>query len=207
MTGIADLQPSVEAEFLALARILDSISDQQWETPSLCEGWAVREVVAHVTMAARYTEDEFMAKLREYSFDFTLLSNAIAKQDAALPSATLVADLRSDVMHHWTSPEGGYLGALIHVVIHGLDVTVPLGIASRVPEGAIRTVLDELTSGGTHGHFGIDLSGRALRATDIDWTYGSGAVLRGSAEDLALVVCGRSLPAGRLDGRPLSRAL
>ena len=44
---------------------------------------------------------------------------------------------------------------------------------------------------------------RALQATDLDWSYGSGPPLRGKAEDLALVLCGRALPAGRIEGEPL----
>jgi len=41
-----------------------SATKAQWDTPSLCAGWRVREVVAHMTMAARYPEDELMAELR-----------------------------------------------------------------------------------------------------------------------------------------------
>ncbi len=45
-----DLQAAVTTEFLALADLLDSLPDQQWDTQSLCAGWRVREVVAHLTM-------------------------------------------------------------------------------------------------------------------------------------------------------------
>jgi uncharacterized protein (TIGR03083 family) len=203
MTDDADLQPMVAAEFLALADLLDTVSDAQWDTPSLCEGWRVREVVAHMTMAARYSGDEFMAKLRDCGFDFTQLSNQVASQDAELPTAELVASLRADVLHHWTPPGGGYHGALNHVVIHGLDATVPLGVPRRVPEETIRVILDDLTQGGGHEHFGANIDGRSLQATDLDWSYGSGPELRGTGEDLALVICGRRLPAGRLEGDPL----
>jgi len=85
-------------------------------------------------------------------------------------------------------------------VIHGLDITVPLGVGRRSPDETIRTVLDDLTEGGTHAHFGFDLSGVQLQATDIDWSYGSGTPITGAAGDLAVFVCGRKLPAGRIDG-------
>lgn len=200
-----DLQPLVAGEYLALANLLDPLPEARWDTASLCERWRVREVVAHMTMAARYDEQAFMAELRECQFDFTTLSNRIAGRDAGLPTAELVGALRADVMHHWTPPGGGYRGALNHVVIHGLDVTVPLGEPRQPPEATIRIVLDDLTRGGIHAHFGTDLSGRALRASDIDWSYGSGSPLVGSAADLALYLCGRKLPAGRLDGEPAAR--
>jgi uncharacterized protein (TIGR03083 family) len=203
MTNDADLQPAVAAEFVALAGLLDSATDAQWDTPSLCAGWRVREVVAHMTMAARYPEDKFMAELRRCDFDFDRLSNEIASRDAELPASELVANLRSDVMQHWTPPGGGWHGALNHVVIHGLDVTVPLGVPRRSSDETIRIVLDDLTRGGVQEHFGTDIEGRSLQATDLDWSYGSGPPLRGAAEDPALVLCGRAVPAGRLEGEPL----
>ena len=202
-TSDAALQPAVAAEFVALADLLDSAADTQWDTPSLCAGWRVREVIAHMTMAARYPEEKFMAELRRCNFDFGRLSNEIASRDAALPTGELVANLRSDVMQRWTPPGGGYHGALNHVVIHGLDVTVPLGVPRRAPDDTIRVVLDDLTAGGVHERFGTGIDGRTLQATDLDWSYGSGPPLRGKAEDLALVLCGRTLPAGRIDGDPL----
>lgn len=203
MTNDADLQPAVAAEFLALADLLDSVTDVQWDTPSLCAGWRVREVIAHMTMAARYSEEEFMAELRRCDFDFSRLSNEIAARDAELPASELVASLRSEVMQHWTPPGGGWHGAVNHVVIHGLDVTVPLGVPRRSPDATIRVVLDDLTGGGVQAHFGTSIEGRCLQATDLDWSYGSGQVLRGPAEYLALVLCGRAVPEGRLEGKPL----
>jgi uncharacterized protein (TIGR03083 family) len=203
MTNDADLQPAVAAEFVALAELLAAATGAQWDTPSLCAGWRVREVVAHMTMAARYAEDQFMAELRRCDFDFGRLSNEIAGRDAALPVDELVANLRSDVMAQWTPPGGGYHGALNHVVIHGLDITVPLGVPRRSPDGTIRIILDDLTRGDVHERFGTSIEGRSLQATDIDWSYGSGPPLRGKAGDLAVVLCGRALPAGRLDGEPL----
>lgn len=203
MTDDADLQPTVAAEFLALADLLEPATGEQWDTPSLCAGWRVREVIAHMTMAARYPEDTIMAELRRVDFDFGRLSNEIAARDAGLPPGDLVADLRSEVMQHWAPPGGGYHGALNHVVIHGLDVTVPLGVPRRSPDDTIRIVLDDLTTGGGHQHFGTGIDGRRLQATDLDWAYGSGSVLRGQAEDLSLVLCGRTVPAGRIEGKPL----
>ena len=200
MTNDTDLQPAVAAEFQALAGLLDSATDAQWDTPSLCAGWRVREVIAHMTMAARYSEEEFMAELRRCDFDFGRLSNEIAARDAALPASELVASLRAEVMQHWTPPGGGWHGALNHVVIHGLDVTVPLGVPRRSPDATIRVVLDDLTGGGVHDRFGTSIQGRSLQATDLDWSYGSGPALRGPAEDLALVLCGRAVPTGRLEG-------
>ena len=90
-------------------------------------------------------------------------------------------------------------------MIHSLDITVPLGESRRASDTEMRIVLDDLTEGGGHAHFGTDIQGRALHATDIDWSYGSGPPLSGTAADLALHICGRSLPASSLEGEALAR--
>ena len=199
-----DLQPLVAATYVALADMLDALPPERWDTPSLCEGWRVREVVAHVTMPARYSEDAFMAELREDGFDFTRLSNRIASRDAKLPTSELIANLLDDTLHRWTPPGSGYHGALNHAVIHSLDITVPLSETRRASDTAIRTVVDDLTERGAHTHFGTDIHGRNLRATDIDWSYGSGPQLSGTATDLALHLCRRTVPVGRLQGETLA---
>jgi uncharacterized protein (TIGR03083 family) len=205
-TDDAYLQPAVAAEFTRLADLLDAAADPQWDTPSLCAGWRVREVIAHLTMAARYPQEEFMAELQRCAFDFTRLSNEIAARDASLPADELIKNLRSEVMRQWAPPGGGYHGALNHVVIHGLDVTVPLGVPRLPPDQTIGVILDDLTQGDGTVRFGVDFAGRRLQATDLDWSFGAGPLLRGAAADLALVICGRSVPPGRLEGAPLGRA-
>jgi uncharacterized protein (TIGR03083 family) len=195
---VTDLQPLIAASYVALAELLEARPESAWDTPSLCEGWRVREVVAHMTMPARYDEDSFMALLREYDFDFTRLSNATAASDAQLPTGDLIANLRDETLHNWQPPGGGTVGALNHVVIHGLDITVPLHAPRVSSDEAVRVVLDDLTEGGASALFGTDFSGRAFSATDMDWTYGTGAPVRGKAEDIVLHIAGRAVRAERL---------
>ena len=192
MTSDADLQPKVSAQYQALALRMAPLSDADWATPSLCEGWRIREVVAHLTMPARYDQEAFMTELRSHDFDFGRLSNNIAARDGQLPIERLVADLRSEQLHHWAPPEGGYVGALNHVVIHGLDVTVPLGAESVTPRDVALIVLNQMTEGGGHQHFGVQIEGKRLEATDVDWAWGEGPVVRGTVSQLILVLSGRS---------------
>jgi hypothetical protein len=85
------------------------------------------------------------------------------------------------------------------VVIHGLYITVPLDAPRRPPRDAIRAVLDGLASGGVYAHFGVNLDGFRLYATDIDWTFGSGEQVKGPAAELALLMCARTVT-GRVAG-------
>ena len=95
-------------------------------------------------------------------------------------------------------------GALSHDVIHGLDITVALGIDRQVPADRMHHILDDINPRQLK-YFGVDLTGIQLRATDLDWTHGTGEVLSGKAQDLLLVLCGRTLPTNHLSGAPAGR--
>ncbi len=189
---MTDLPDQVAAAFDALADALAPLDEKAWETPSLCAGWRIREVVAHTTMPVRYDGPAYLAELERAGGDFTVLSDTIAARDGGLPTQTLVAQLREPAMQAWTPPGGGQLGALTHVTVHGLDATVPLGLDRPFSEETMRTLLDSLVAGG-HQHFGVALPDR-MEATDLDWSHGTGEPLRGSAAELAVRLAGRRLP-------------
>ena len=204
-TDSAELAAAIAGEYLALADLLDGAFQTAGPAPSLCEGWRTREVVAHMTMPVRYDGPAFMSELEAAGGDFTRLSNTVATRDAALPEATLVENLRAQTLHEWQPPGGGMQGALTHCVIHGLDITEAVPLARRVPAERIGAVLGALEDAGGADLFGVDLSGAHLRADDLDWSHGSGALVTGPAQVLALVLCGRRVPRGLLGGEAAPR--
>jgi len=199
-----ELAAEIAAERRDLARVLGDLPD--WDASTLCAGWRVREVVAHMTMPFRYSAARFAAELARSGGRFDAMSDRVARRDAAaISAADLLSILRDNATNPWKPPGGGHVGALTHDVIHGLDITVPLGIGRRVPEDRLRTVLDAIAAPKARKHFGTDLTGVELRAEDIEWASGSGQLLSGAAQDLALVLCGRKLPPGRLHAEPAAR--
>jgi uncharacterized protein (TIGR03083 family) len=206
MIGHNDVSANgIAEEFVALADLLEAAGPRVWDEPSLCEGWRTREVVAHVTMPVRYSGPAFMAELEAASGDFTRLSNTVAARDGALPTERLLAGLRSGVLHSWQPPGGGPDGALTHCVVHCLDVIEAVPLSRRVPDDRIGRVLSLVADTSAPSLFGSDLSGVTLRADDLDWSSGEGALVEGSAQALVLVACGRLLPAGRLRGEGAPR--
>jgi len=201
----ADLSGAIAEEYRALADLLEAARPAVWDAPSLCEGWRTRQVVAHMTMPARYSGPAFMAELEAAGGDFTRLSDTVAERDGALPPASLLDDLRSEVLHGWQPPGGGMEGALTHCVIHGLDIVEAVPLERRVPDERMVRVLGIIAAPGAPTFFGVDLEDVELRADDLEWSYGSGAPVSGTAQALALVVCGRLLPPGRLDGEGAAR--
>jgi uncharacterized protein (TIGR03083 family) len=206
VTGMDDIRKMIEAERGALAGVLAALPAARWDEPTLCARWRVREVVAHITMPFRYSMPRFLLELARSGGRFSRLSDRIATRDAGqLSSDQLVRVLQDNLAHPWKPPGGGFAGALTHDVIHGLDITVPLGLDRPAPADTINLVLGNLATRKGMKYFGVDLSGVCLLATDIDWHYGSGSPVTGTAQTLALVLCGRKLPAGRLSGEQAAR--
>ncbi len=191
-----DLQSQVAHTYERLADLLVAGSASTWDTQSLCEKWLVRHVVAHVTMPARLTPQQFGAELATAGGSFTVLSDTVAVRDGTRPTADLVAQLRSPELHAWQPPGGGAGAALSHAVIHSLDVTIALDRPPVATEEAATTVLDQLAaSNGTW--FGIDATDIQLVATDTGWSCGSGRALRADSGSLVALLSGRALPDGR----------
>jgi len=203
MDTIRDIIAAQRAE---LAEILAGLPAPGWDEPTLCAGWRVREVVAHITMPFRLGRGRFALELAKSRGRFNEMADRVARHDAAAMSAAeLAGAVSSNAGHPWKPPGGGYTGALAHDLIHGLDITVPLGLARPVPEERLRLVLPDSLTDRSVTFFGVDLDGIELRAEDMDWTLGSGAPLKGAASDLLLELSGRTLPPGRLAGEPSAR--
>ncbi|MGE5287050.1 MAG: maleylpyruvate isomerase family mycothiol-dependent enzyme [Micromonosporaceae bacterium] len=196
---------AIAAERRELAAMLTGLAERDWDSQTLCAGWRVREVVAHMTMPFRYSAARFVWEIVKARGDFNRMADRCARRDAAAAVGDLAAALGDNATNPWKPPGGGFEGALTHDVIHGLDITVPLGIDRRVPEEHLRIVLDTITGPKPLKLFGADLSGIELRADDMEWSFGSGTPVSGHAQDLALVLCGRRLPAGRLHGEGATR--
>ena len=197
-----DIRDMITAERTELAKMLAGLPAPRWNEPTLCAGWRVREVVAHITMPFRYSRSRFVLELAKSRGKFNEMADRCARRDAAVMSPGELAEaLRSNANHPWRPPGGGHAGALTHDVIHGLDITEALGLGQRGPQDRLGVVLPNLVTPKALGFFGVDLSGVELRAADTGWTFGSGRPVTGTAQDLALFLCGRKLPPGRLEGR------
>jgi uncharacterized protein (TIGR03083 family) len=183
----------ISAERQELTDVLGGLSAEQWRSPSLCAGWTTAHVVAHLTMPFRITEEEFGRGMAEYGGDFTKFSDAVAERDSELPQAELVGVFRDNIDNPWAPPGGGQQGAMSHDLIHGLDITWPLSITYPIPDQAMATVLGLAAGQGGQNAFGVDLGGIELRASDLDWSSGSGAEATGPCRDLLLLLARRSL--------------
>jgi uncharacterized protein (TIGR03083 family) len=177
----------------AVADLMDSFTEEQWASPSLCAGWTVRDVAAHLVMPFEVPLPAFLARMVASGFNFDKVSNKFAKGDHR-PGAELAKVVRANAEHRFVPPNFPPQAPLTDIVTHGLDMCRPLGIEREVPAATLQTVLDFLTTPKAANAFtpkGIT-DGRSFVATDIDWHAGSGPEVAASAQDLVLTLTGRS---------------
>jgi uncharacterized protein (TIGR03083 family) len=189
-TNTDTLFAATVAERRRLVTVLEGFAHTDWDAASLCAGWRVREVVAHLSMSYRYSRWAVARGIVGARCSFARFADRAAKHDAGVMSdAELLQSLASNVEHRWRPPGGGQAGALSHDVIHGLDITEPLGLGPP-PVATIRHVLDHAGPRNLK-FFGVDLHGHQLQATDTDWQLGQGDPIRLTAKDILLVITAR----------------
>ena len=195
-----DVDSRVTAERNRLLAVLEGLDDAQWRTPSLCAGWTIRDLVAHVLMPYELPVPRFLFLLVRARFSFDRLADRFATTDRRTP-AELLAALRATEHRVFNVPGAPVEAPLSHLVIHAEDVYRPLGIPSPADVADATVVLDQLTGPGGRGTFVPGLrEGLALSATDTDWRSGEGAEVSGPAAALITTIAGRTAALGELHG-------
>lgn len=186
-----ELWTVVAAERGALADDLAGLSDSQWETPSLCSGWTVHDVVAHNCATASLSPVKFFVRFAGKGFNFTkFIEGEIARQKGATPAETL-ARFRS-LQGSTSAPPGPRISWLGETIVHAEDIRRPLGIAHTYSADAVRAVLDFYKGSNTLIGTKSRIDGLRLAATDQEWSHGSGRLVEGPMLDLLLAATGRA---------------
>ncbi|WP_431309353.1 maleylpyruvate isomerase family mycothiol-dependent enzyme [Gordonia sesuvii] len=190
----------VHDERARLAADLGAVAPAAWSTPSLCPGWDVHDVVAHLIDSATTTRRRFVRRMIAARFDFDRDNDAgIRAQRRADPAATLDA-LRA-VVSSTDSPPAAAATRLVEAFVHGEDIRRPLGIVGAYPTDAVIDALDhQLATSVSFGGGRQRAQGTCLVVTDGDYAHGAGPEVRGRAIDLLLAVSGRPVPDGALTG-------
>ena len=200
----------VERERLSLADLLDSLTSAQWETQSLCERWRVRDVAAHVAMSPvpEPSMSTLVAAIVRAHGHLWEAAAAIAVDYAQRPTEEIAAGLRrvaaSRAVPRVTNPDN----LLMDLLVHGQDITIPLGIERPMPTDAAVAGFRRVWSMGWPFHARRRMRGMHLIATDAPVDVGDpdGARVQGRLGDLLLLITGRTDPAlDRLDGEGTAR--
>lgn len=189
----------IDDERSRLADLLEDLGDDEWRTPSLCTGWTVREVAAHLTLAHTGLLSGATSLIRAGgSFDRTIRDTAI--RQARLPVHEYPRRLRAMVGSRRTAPFITEIQPLIDVLCHAQDIARPLGRPYPMPVDAAVAAADCIWSQSFPFRAQRRLSGFELVATDAHWRAGSGVRVEGPISALLLLVSGRPAALADLTG-------
>jgi uncharacterized protein (TIGR03083 family) len=200
MAGI-DIWPVVHDERAALAADLTSASlgEEQWSGPSQCEGWSVRDVLAHMSATANMTPGKFFPKMIASGFSFDKVQDkGIAAERGASGAETL--SRFQAVIGSEKKPPGPKDTVLGETIIHADDIRRSLGLQRTYPDDALVEVADFYKGSNLIIGTKRRIDGLALRATDTGWSYGAGPEVSGPMLPLLLAMAGRKGVLNELSG-------
>lgn len=195
-----DIETLVDAESEHLIAALEDLDHGQWNAPSLCAGWSIRDVVIHLLMPYELSFPRFLLKMAAARFNFDRLAYRWATEDAR-SAAEASSALRGTAQQRFGIPGAPPEAPLSHLVIHAEDVYRPLGLRLGPSPASAIIVLDQQTGPRFRGSLPAGLlDGLAYTATDTDWTFGEGLEVAGSASALIATFAGRTAALDELSG-------
>ncbi len=191
---------------LPLIELLEQLDGDVWATPSLCGGWTVQEVAAHLAWASVDPPLAMVSGLLRTRLDVNRLNDENARRWSRRGPTAVLEQLRANAASGakpfgvpWPAP-------VVDAVVHELDVRRPLGRPRPVPEPVFRLTADFLLAarwplpvllGGSPRH---RVRGVRLVATGSTWTAGQGPEVHAAPESLLLLLAGRTVGADEFAG-------
>ena len=186
-----DTWNATRTERASLAEALAGLPDDAWQQPSLCAGWSVREVVAHLIATARMTPPAFFGRMIASGFRFDAMSAAnIRRVLDGRSNAELVSTYRS-LVDARSAPPGPAVSWLGETIVHGEDIFRALGPYRDHPAEHLKAVAGFYA--GSNMLIGAKkrIAGVRLRATDTEWSHGTGPEVSGPLVALVMAMTGR----------------
>ena len=196
-----DVLAAIADERRRVADLIDSLSPSQLDVPSLCADWTVKQVAGHLLAAIETPPTPLLPLILRSGFRLHRANARLAVLVASRPAADIAAALRENADNPFKPPIVGHPGQLTDLQVHGQDMRRPLGLPHGLRLERLRVSLDFLVGGRAIGFAPKRrLAGLRFEATDLDWSWGSGPVLAGPAEALAMAMTGRPVALAELDG-------
>ncbi|MEU1019041.1 MULTISPECIES: maleylpyruvate isomerase family mycothiol-dependent enzyme [unclassified Streptomyces] len=196
----------VDRERTGLTELLEGLSPEEWETPTQCGDWRVRDVAAHLTITARSTYRWALREFVRAHGDLDRMIHDSAIREAERPTADIVANLRAITGSRRLAPGTTPREPLLDILVHGQDIALALGRDRQMPPRAARDAADRVWTMRFPPR-PWPLPKARLIAIDIDWTRGQGEEIRGPISALLLLLTGRTAAAeDRLERTPLRPA-
>ena len=193
---------------LTVADLLEQLSPKEWDRPSLCAGWRVRDVAGHLSLVPTITTWEMVRVAPRALGNPHRINTLLARRYGDRPTDEIVARIREHAGARGTARVLDERDSLFDAVVHSQDIALPLGRAVDLPVESVVRGLDRVWEMGWPFRARTRLAGLELRATDAEWRRGTGRVVAGPALALLLLLTGRTeaaIPSLTGDGVPALR--
>ena len=195
----------IHAERAALATTLAELDPADWTHPTLCPGWSVHDVAAHVISTPqvgwRQMSGMFARNLgRGYN---TMIYREVRRLGARETRASILADFERFATSRHHVPTTTSVEPLIDALVHHQDIVRPLGRRRAMAPDAAAVAADRVRRLAPLMGTARLLRSVRLVATDIDWARGSGPVVRGPMQELLMIASGRAPDPDLVEGEGL----
>jgi uncharacterized protein (TIGR03083 family) len=197
----SDVWTAIDDQRRALVQLLEGLSEEEWDRPSLCDGWTIRQVAAH--LALQNTTWSMMPRAMFDSARHGGLNGAIhamACRHAELPVQVIVGEIRNRIGVWRPLPTVTFRETAIDYLVHGQDIAVPLGRSLETPPDLAVVAANRVWSRSRMFHARKNLAGYRLVADDTPWAAGQGHEIRGPIGALLLLLTGRLAALPQLTG-------
>jgi uncharacterized protein (TIGR03083 family) len=181
-----------DAENAEFSAFLHSLADADWDRPSLCDGWRVRDVVGHILYGNEMRLATLPFRLARYGFssDKSGKAYSIARAEGRTPADLVRA---FDARDPWAGTCKVFPPKLTLVdrLVHQQDIRRAIDEPRTIPAERVLAVLDATPTLGSV--FGARQRTKGLRfiADDVDWSWGDGPEVTGPGEALLMAMLGR----------------
>ncbi|NKY36452.1 maleylpyruvate isomerase family mycothiol-dependent enzyme [Nocardia speluncae] len=193
-----DVRALARDEREELADLVATLSVGEWNQPSLCASWRVREVVAHVLAYGQLTPRRAAAQLAQGQFLEAINATGVAKYSSSTPER-LAGLIRLNLQPIGLTAGFGGRVALVEAMIHQQDIRRPLGLPRSIPPRRLHVALSFTRYAplirGAWGTRGV-----RLEASDLAWAHGTGPIVTGPGESLLMAMAGRPAALDDLSG-------
>lgn len=196
---VADLSGLATEERRDLADYLDTLTADEWEQPSLCPGWSVRDVVGHIASYDVLSWPALLALFARSGFSLNRCNQVGVDEARRLRTDELVARLRAHAVPRGITTAFGCAVALTDGLIHHQDIRRALGHPRTVPQERLVAAL-EFAPRARALPAPANLRGLRAVATDVNWAHGTGPEVRGLAEAVLVTLAGRPQGLADLEG-------
>ena len=185
-----DIWPTVFAERKSLATDLQSIPEKSWNTKSLCSEWTVQDLLAHMTATAKITPASFFPKLISSGLSFARMQEKDNARERGSSPADTLANFQA-IIDSKKRPPGPAQTMLGEVIIHSEDIRRALGIEHSYPTDSVTAVADFYKGSNLIIGAKRRITGVTLRATDTEWSNGTGPEAAGPILAIVMAMTGR----------------